>query len=153
MARKRSFLPEDLTPYTGCDADEMLGLDPLAIGWLDRRTNFVEGNVPKGFIEKLKAFCHPSLAVCTVGKARPCGLDHHTVAPIDFDGESFRLGAAEIRVIGEEDIFAAPNLIYHYVTEHRYRPPQTFLDAVMSGPQPDSAEYKALIRTLQQFSS
>jgi len=49
-----------------------------------------------------------------------------------MDGdEEVALGDAEIRVLGRNDrVFAAPNLIYHYVTAHGYRPPDEFLGAL-----------------------
>ena len=46
-------------------------------------------------------------------------------------GESFKLGDAQIRVRGlNGEVYASPNLIYHYVQAHHYRPPQAFIDAV-----------------------
>ncbi len=152
MSRKRSHLPADLTPYTGCAADEILGLDPLAIGWLDKRSEFETGYVSDRFVAQLGRFCHPSVLVGSTHAKRPCGFHCKDIEPVVIDGEKFPLGRAEIRVIGEEDIFASPDLIYHYVTVHKYRPPKVFVDAVLHGPQPDSAEYRALIRTLQQVS-
>jgi hypothetical protein len=48
-----------------------------------------------------------------------------------------------MRVFGVNgDVFAAPNLIYHYVSDHRYRPPHEFIQAVEGGPQPTSEEYR-----------
>jgi len=41
------------------------------------------------------------------------------------------LGCAEIRVVGKGVIYAAPDLIYHYVDEHWYGPPEPFVDAVL----------------------
>jgi hypothetical protein len=42
------------------------------------------------------------------------------------------LGTAEIRVASDDGIcFAAPTLIYHYVAEHGYRPPEQFVEAVL----------------------
>jgi hypothetical protein len=43
------------------------------------------------------------------------------------------LGSAEIRVPGSGGrIYAAPDLIYHYVEAHGYRPPDEFVEAVMA---------------------
>ncbi len=58
-----------------------------------------------------------------------------------FDGRLFVLGSAEIRVLGKELVFAAPNLVHHYVAVHHYRPPDVFVEAALSGPRPPSAEY------------
>lgn len=142
MARRHRL--QDLTPYTGCQADEMIGLDPLAIGWLQRKRPFETGPVPKQFVTQLKAFCQPANFVCLIAKPQPCPISNEVIT---IDGVTY--GQAEIRVIGAEDIYAAPDLIYHYVVTHSYRPPKPFIDAVLNGPQPDSGEYRALLRTLQ----
>ena len=39
-------------------------------------------------------------------------------------------------------IYAAPNLIYHYVKEHRYLPPMEFINAVLSAAR-DSRDWDA----------
>jgi len=61
--------------------------------------------------------------------------------------ETLEVGFAEIRVFGRNGkIYAAPNLIYHYVTAHSYRPPDEFIQAVLEGRQPDTPEYENLLR-------
>ncbi len=53
-----------------------------------------------------------------------------------------KLGSAEIRVFGNGGkIYAAPNLIYHYVTVHGYKTPDEFVSALKEGPLPGSKEY------------
>ena len=146
---KPTSTPPDLTPYTRCPADETIGLDPLAVGFLNGRPDYPQGQAPAKFATKLLRFCHPQLTVCTMRTIRPCPLCNETITNIEIDGQACILGSAEIRVIGEEDIFAAPTLIYHYVTVHNYLPPDEFIDAVLHGPQPESAEYRALIRALR----
>jgi hypothetical protein len=50
----------------------------------------------------------------------------------DESGEFF-LGNAEIRVPGANGVtYAAPNMLIHYVTEHGYRPPEEFLEALQA---------------------
>lgn len=64
--------------------------------------------------------------------------------------EHITLGSSEIRVIGESgQCYAAPNLIYHYVSLHYYKPPDSFLSALRSGPKPPSDEYFGGLRTRQ----
>jgi hypothetical protein len=46
---------------------------------------------------------------------------------------SIYVGSRVIHLPGREDKFyVAPNLVFHYVTRHFYRPPNEFLDAVLS---------------------
>jgi hypothetical protein len=43
------------------------------------------------------------------------------------------LGNGEIRVIGSAGkVYASPVMIYHYMSEHNYLPPQEFIDAVLA---------------------
>jgi len=52
------------------------------------------------------------------------------------------LGSAQIFVFGERGkIYVAPNMIYHYVTAHRYKPPEEFICALKHGPCPPDPEY------------
>jgi hypothetical protein len=136
----------DLTPYGGCvDAD--FGIEPLAVGWLRRNQDFATGKTSAEFRTKLLPFCHPEATVCANPKPMTCPLCGKTVE-IEMDGDTVVLGSAEIRVIGDEDIYAAPDLIFHYVTAHQYKPPTEFVQAVLHGPDPDSAEFRALINAL-----
>ncbi|MEM9776300.1 MAG: hypothetical protein AAF902_17110 [Chloroflexota bacterium] len=143
-------LPKDLDTYTGCDCDQAIGLDPLAVGFLSRKFKFQTGKPPAGFLEKLRSFCHPDVTVCHTHGKRKSPFDNKHIE-LDVNGTPTTLGGAEIRVIGTEDIFAAPDLVYHYVVDHNYLPPQEFIDAVLNGPQPNSAEFRALIKTLRTF--
>lgn len=144
--RRRTL--EDLDPYRGCEADENVGLDPLAVGWLQRNQPYSTGTIPEPFPEALLAFCFPEHTVCATRATRSCPLCGERVAPITRDGHTTQPGTAEIRVLGEDDIFAAPDLIHHYVTIHGYQPPEVFIEAVLNGPPPGSPEHRALIRTL-----
>jgi hypothetical protein len=139
---KSSSTPPDLTPYRGSPTDAQIGLEPLAVGFLNGRPDYPQGKPPTGLVAKLAKFCEPACWVDVVPKPRPCPLCQQTIPPDN-------LGAAQIRVIGEEEIFAAPALILHYITAHQYLPPEPFCEAVLNGPPPDSSEYRALLRALR----
>jgi len=51
-----------------------------------------------------------------------------------LNGHAITLGAGIIVVRGSTATYAAPDLIYHYVTRHGYRPPTAFIDAVLASP-------------------
>ena len=139
---------QDLDPYLGCPSDAQLGLDPLAIGWLRRGQSFDTGSVPEEFAPALLVFCLDRHTVCARPGSLPCPLCGEHVEPIEIDGETAHFGVAEIRVLGREEIFAAPTLVHHYVTVHDYRPPDIFVRAVLQGPAPGSPEHRAVVRTL-----
>ena len=52
------------------------------------------------------------------------------------------LGSAEIRVFGPRGkIYAAPNLLFHYVTAHHYKLPNEFVQALALAPTPPEPSY------------
>jgi hypothetical protein len=66
----------------------------------------------------------------------------------EFERETLKLGSAEIRVFAVGVIYAAPDLVFHYVRDHEYKPPQTFIDAVIAGPSPETEDYRHQLITL-----
>ena len=57
-------------------------------------------------------------------------------------GDRIELGYAQICVFGQRGkIYDAPNMVYHYVTVHHYRPPEEFIQAIKRGPNPPDPEY------------
>lgn len=52
------------------------------------------------------------------------------------------LGHAEIRVFGDAgEVYAAPDMLFHYVACHGYLPPAEFVRALMSSALPPDAAY------------
>lgn len=140
----RRYTPTDLDEYTGCPEDGDLGYTPLAIGFLHRKNPFATGKADKNLLPMLKPYCLEPLTVCKIGLAQKCPICNER---IKLDDEI--LGQAEIRVLGTDDIYAAPNLIYHYIETHAYIPPPEFIDAVLKGSDAGSIEHRALINTLR----
>ncbi len=146
-ARRTRGAPADLEPYEGCRADFEIGLTPLAVGWLQSGRSFDVGETPPGFLPALLPFCLPPATVCPWPSPPQCPICR---ARIVLPGEQDGAGKlTEIRVIGETEIYASPALIYHYVADHHYRPPDEFIAAVLQGPAPGTAEHRAFIRALQ----
>lgn len=132
----------DLSPYEYYQTE----FSTVNIGWLDAAHEYSKGPVPNEFIERLWAFCHEPVHqskgfhACELCRKPVFGLN------VKRGSDSIQLGSAEIRVFGKDGMtYAAPNLIYHYVVEHCYRPPEEFIQAVMESPLPGSPEYEALL--------
>ena len=67
--------------------------------------------------------------------------DRHANYP-ERNGMKLMLGTAELRVFAESgEIYAAPNLIYHYIAVHHYKPPREFVEAMRKGPRPPDQLY------------
>lgn len=56
----------------------------------------------------------------------------HFMVSASFKGEKRLLGCKEIFLLHENMVFIAPNLIFHYVTQHSYKPPSVFCEALMA---------------------
>src|SRR5262249_14107274 len=138
------------------------------VGWLQRNHKF-DCMAPSGeILELLWSFCGISVMQSRGGHF--CDLcEPPQDGWATRNGITLFLGTAEIRVFSKENeasalrqrlhqtesnalillrasvvpysIYAAPTLIYHYVSVHHYKPPDEFLRAMMEGPRPPSQEY------------
>ena len=120
----------DLTPYRFFASE----IDPkvLNIGWLDAKYSFPQETPSKDLLEALFEKCLQTvnqtrgMHVCQFCPTVLFGVEvsRHAITTI--------LGSAEIRVEGEDGVvYAVPNLIYHYVAIHNYRPPDEFTNALL----------------------
>jgi hypothetical protein len=119
----------DLTPYSFLTPPDQVTPDLLNVGWLSRRHSFRKGAVDQRQFEKMLQLCRTRVNL-TRGFHR---CDFCEVFPMfmTVDGEKISLGNGEIRVPGANGkTYAAPTLICHYIADHKYCPPQEFLDAV-----------------------
>lgn len=113
----------DLTPYVYLEGQDTTR-PTLNIGWLEHGHQFPTGDVPPGFIERLALLHAHGLTQVTRGR-HDCDL-----CPAQEDDAAW--GDAEVRAVAADGTrFAAPSLVLHYVTAHRYAPPQPFIDAVL----------------------
>jgi hypothetical protein len=133
----------------------------FAIGWLDNQHKYPQGPVSNTFIERLWIFCrYPALVTRGFHLCEFCppvkrnvefpGLESpYEILRAQREGTNIKLGYAEIDVFDENGtIYHAPNLIYHYVLDHKYRPPEPFIQAVLTGPPPNTEEYKSILKKL-----
>lgn len=121
----------DLTPYAYLSKVELTGV--LNIGWLDKTHAYVQGTPPERFASSLKQWLIESKANQMRGYHPRCFCPpSKELSPTTTVGDRVvNLGSAEIWIPSPTGmIFAAPNLIVHYVEEHRYLPPKAFIDAV-----------------------
>lgn len=106
----------DMTPYTYAGHEPLA--DVLAIGWLDSSMPYSRGETSDEFRSALAALCDSPMRrfrgwhSCQFCAGRANG------------------GNGEFRVRKEGTWYVAPILIRHYISEHGYKPPQAFIDAV-----------------------
>ena len=106
----------------------------LAVGWLGASIGRIR--VPSSnFLDALFLAC-----LDTVQQTRgfhPCSFCEQTIfdGPIRASrmGRTTSLGSAEVWVpVDGNIVYAAPDLIYHYVETHHYAPPEEFVSAVLA---------------------
>lgn len=148
---------EDLSLYEYCKGSERADLPVLNIGWLDKSEPFPSGVTGQKFQERLFSYCLDKNVVYITRGFHFCNLCGQSGIEWAQNRQNYygdgskcmSLGFGEIRIIGNSSIYAAPTLIYHYVNEHSYLPPDEFINAVLYGPKPESSEYREFLRTHQ----
>jgi len=137
----------DLTTYTYGAADSAEA-SAQNIGWLASGVAFPKASPDPQFVARLWRFCTISVGQtrglhrCELCQSRDSNVPRR-------NDEQLLLGSAEIRVAGIQGrLFAAPNLIYHYVVSHSYSPPAEFVQAVLTGPCPPEDGYFDLLSKL-----
>lgn len=110
------------------------------IGWLDAAHEYPKGPVPPEFVAFLSELCRAGVLhmrgwhmcnLCVPDKERRSYSD---LVPtlVQAEGGDYSVGHAEIRVSGSEGVvYAAPDMVIHYVVVHGYCPPDGFIEAVL----------------------
>jgi hypothetical protein len=142
---------DDLTPYAYSDDREIFTdvtrgygwlvfrprYERTNIGWLSGEMPWTSGPTPVGFAEKLVDILSVQ-AVNEMMGLHDCDLC--PPSPLSGSGPHIPrpghrragVGTGEIRVPGADGVaFAAPMLIGHYVIDHGYLPPRSFVEAVL----------------------
>lgn len=110
------------------------------IGWLESGHAFGAHDFVEGFLDNLWQFC--KISVAQTRGIHSCSFCLEDRFFAERGNKKLVLGSAEMRVFSNNGrIFAAPNLIYHYIEFHRYSPPDEFVEAVLNGPQPSEGIY------------
>lgn len=144
---------KDLTPYEYLADREPLTPKPLNIGWLGVQIPFETGLTPQEFKNKLLRFCLDQYIVLITRGFHACEFCWFPWTQWDEYDQEDRYGSSahwasigngEIRVLGKSAVYAAPALVYHYVVEHQYKPPDEFIEAILTG-EPDSEEQTRLL--------
>jgi hypothetical protein len=121
---------KDLSRYEYSKHPDWCAGDVRNVGWLDAKAPFPQGNVDAELTAKLLILCRRP-----VNRYRgwhQCEFCNEYPVRIADSEHEICLGDGEIRVPRKDGtvVYSAPNLIYHYVVRHRYRPPEEFLDAL-----------------------
>lgn len=118
------------------------------VGWLGPGNPFPTAKPNEALLDLIWKFCkvrvNPArgIHICHLCLRREVHIPPFESHFHSRNGEKLLLGSAEIRSFSNcGAIFAAPNLIYHYVAFHHYRPPDEFVDSLTEGLCPPDPEY------------
>lgn len=145
---------KDFSKYEVCPRYQMKDTDMVEnvinIGWLGEDEDFPKGEVSNEFLMNLWEYYK-----CPIYKTRKIynnqKLDGYWKFFIATSGErDMHLGRAEIRVVDQKRnvVYASPDLIIHYVINHKYLPPKEFIQAVIEGPKPNTEEFSHMIKQI-----
>jgi len=124
----------DLSPYTYFRDHPSAKL--LTVGWLDAEHDFKKGRVPREIVRKILTLCFDPINATRGFHQSPFHPPNPEGYIVELNGKKMRLGSAEIRIEGQNEIvYAAPNLIYHYIKDCNYLPPEPFIEAVNAMPK------------------
>jgi hypothetical protein len=128
---------------------ECIRPNTLNIGWLSEEQDFEKEAPSESDLDLIWAACKISVAK-TRGLHR-CEFCSGTESLVSIRKESnLLLGDAEIRVFASDGkIYAAPNLIFHYMSVHHYVPPSEFLHSLRNGIKPLTEQYFSRLKELR----
>lgn len=126
----------DLTIYSYLSSQKEKGM--INIGWLSKDHDFPKGEVPDKLVSMLFELSKANFNA-TRGFHRCEFCDYNGVDEALLTNKEALLtnkpglGSAEIHVTSQDGkTYSAPNLICHYIAEHSYKPPDEFIDTVLS---------------------
>jgi hypothetical protein len=122
----------DLSPYRYLPE---AGNTAVNVGWLAEENSFPTGEAPDGLVAAVleRVRREPVNRMRGFHECEFCPEDdEYYPAFIEHEGQRVYLGDCEIWVTGDDGtVYAAPSLIAHYIREHRYLPPEGFVDALI----------------------
>lgn len=119
----------------------------LGVGWLDKTMSYPKDDVDPRFVKKLAdLLVDPWYPYPTLSSHR-CDFCRFSRGPVfvSIAGRSLRIGDKILFVPGDGKLYAAPNMIVHYIDSHEYAPPEEFVAAVLKCPAMDSEAYRKAV--------
>ncbi len=127
---------QDLTPFK-YSTDERCG-NAQNVGWLSIEHEFPRGDTPEEFRRVLRLLSAESVNQCMgwhdceFCETPPQKLSFWRRAPTRSNSAAKGNGEIHVPTAHGDIVYVAPQLVAHYVEEHRYRPPNEFVEAVLA---------------------
>ncbi len=124
---------------TECQADS--GEYIRAVGWLGAGHPFTTGEVDPVFMDRLREHILNAWQPFVFMGCHACELCQ----------DMWALGSRNVWIPTKAVIYVFPQLIVHYIKDHRYLPPQEFITAVMECPRQKTEEFFALLSRFERW--
>ena len=121
------------------------GDDVRAIGWLSRSQPYPTGTRSVAFIEKLQSHVSSASQPFSIMGFHECDLDRSDVSSGSGLHQEPVREHRNLFVPTVDCVYIAPAMVLHYVTKHRYRPPDEFIVALEQCPPQGSPDFIALM--------
>ena len=135
-----------MTYYPDLGTNSMIDSGPhvRAVGWLDDAHKFTKAEIPQKLQRKLRQYSE-NWITSTEALAWGLLMGVHECELCDDYRASGNFG-----VPSQELLFVCPEMVFHYVEIHGYRPPEVFLRALEAAPLPGTDEYTAAVEQFRQ---
>jgi hypothetical protein len=132
----------DLSPctYVFSEAGELV----KSIGWLEPEEPYAKGAVDAAVVARLEELRKDPWEPDHCMGYHACGFCNPEKRSASVRRED--TGVYNLFIPGAGFLYAAPELVIHYITKHGYSPPAGFQQAVLACPAMKSPEYRAAIR-------
>ena len=131
----------DLSTKTQIDSGDHI----RAVGWLARDWHFTAGDVSSDFAERLRPLCD-AWSLSTDALWWPAAGGFHEC---EFCG-TYR-SSGNLGVPSGPLLFVAPQMVSHYVDQHRYVPPASFVAAVLTCPDLDTDDFRLAVAQFREI--
>lgn len=127
---------EDLSIYRYHVAKPMINV--FNVGWLNSCYKYEVGSLDQNVFDKIiDVFLSDGPFNAEVGLIRggahECEICGEKPYAINRNGREKVLGASEIWVPnGNNEYYASPSMIIHYISAHGYKPPREYVDAIIA---------------------
>lgn len=138
---------KDLSEYVSNKKDYS-ATKTLCVGWLNHVSDFSVGDTPSFVLDKVYEsiknntieqmrscspclLCFPSMDIIREATLSGDGTDVFAFHS-NLDAEPILLGGRVVLHKGFDKNYIYPDLIWHYIKEHRYLPPQEFISAIVN---------------------
>ena len=118
----------------------------LAVGWLEEPHSFTTGEVPAALVSRLRTLLTQTKGLYLQFGFRGVHVCSLCASKSQASPSEPGWSQENLFVPGTEEVYVTPGGVLHYIENHSYLPPSSFLAAVSRCPDVDSLGYRQALR-------